>query len=65
MVRIPVSYTHLFTDIAQEKGIQIQTRIEPGLQLTADQTLMIRLLGNLLENAVNYGFIKWKVPSVH
>ena len=44
-----------FTGIAQEKGIQIQTRIEPGLQLTADQTLMIRLLGNLLENAVNYG----------
>lgn len=44
-----------FTGIAQEKGIQIQTRIEPGLQLTADQTLMIRLLGNLLENAVSYG----------
>ena len=44
-----------FADIAQEKGIQIQTRIEPGLQLTADQTLMIRFLGNLLENAVNYG----------
>lgn len=44
-----------FTDIAGEKNIKIQTEIEPDLSLTADQTLMIRLIGNLLENAVNYG----------
>lgn len=47
--------TEEFTDGAKEKEIEIQTDIEPGLYLTADQTLMIRLLGNLLENAVNYG----------
>lgn len=44
-----------FIDIAKEQDIEIQTEIEPELYLTADQTLMIRLLGNLLENAVNYG----------
>ena len=54
-----------FTGIAQEKGIQIQTRIEPGLQLTADQTLMIRLLGNLLENAVSYLSIQNEIGRAH
>ena len=44
-----------FTDLAKEKNIEIQTEIDPELYLIADQTLMIRLLGNLLENAVNYG----------
>ena len=44
-----------FIDIAKEQDIEIQTEIEPELYLTADQTLIIRLLGNLLENAVNYG----------
>lgn len=44
-----------FAEIAKEKNIAIQTEIEPNLRMTADQTLMIRLLGNLLENAVNYG----------
>lgn len=44
-----------FREIAGKKGIQIHMEIEPGLYFMADQTLMIRLLGNLLENAVNYG----------
>ena len=44
-----------FIDMAKEQDIEIQTEIEPELYLTADQTLIIRLLGNLLENAVNYG----------
>ena len=44
-----------FTEIAREKQISIQADIPPEVYLTADQTLMIRLWGNLLENAVNYG----------
>ena len=44
-----------FTEIAREKKIDIETDIEPEIYLTADQTLMIRLWGNLLENAINYG----------
>lgn len=44
-----------FIEIARGKDIQVSAHIEPQLYLTADQTLMIRLLGNLMENAVNYG----------
>ncbi len=44
-----------FTEIARGKNIGIEANIEPEIYWTADQTLMIRLWGNLLENAVNYG----------
>ena len=44
-----------FQEIAEEKSITLEAQIEPGLYLTADQTLMIRMWNNLLENAVNYG----------
>lgn len=44
-----------FMEIAREKDITLQVEIKPELYLMADQTLMIRLFGNLLENAVNYG----------
>jgi signal transduction histidine kinase len=47
--------TEEFTEIAREKEISIEAQIEPGLFLTADQTLLIRLWGNLFENAVRYG----------
>ncbi len=44
-----------FAEIARGRDIALETDIEPGIYMKADQTLMIRLLGNLLENAVNYG----------
>lgn len=44
-----------YAEVARNKGISLKTQIEPGLHLTADETLMIRLWGNLLQNAVNYG----------
>lgn len=44
-----------YAEIARNKGISLKAQIEPGLHLTADETLMIRLWGNLLQNAVNYG----------
>lgn len=44
-----------YAEVARNKGISLKAQIEPGLRLTADETLMIRLWGNLLQNAVNYG----------
>ena len=42
-------------DIAAGKRITIHRRIEEGVYINGDQTLLIRLWMNLLENAVNYG----------
>lgn len=40
---------------ARQKNITIYTEIAAGLVLLADQTLVMRLLLNLLQNAVRYG----------
>ncbi len=40
---------------AQQKNIVIHTEIAPGLFIRADQTSMMRLLLNLLQNAIRYG----------
>ena len=42
-------------DIASEKRITVHRRIEDGIFIDGDQTLLIRLWMNLLENAVSYG----------
>ncbi len=42
-------------DIAAEAEISLEADIEKGLYLMADQTLMIRLWSNLLQNAICYG----------
>lgn len=42
-------------DMAEPKGIQIETDIQPQVTLCGDETLMIRMWMNLLENAVRYG----------
>ena len=44
-----------YADAAAPRHITVQEEIEPGLSMQADQTLLIRLLGNLLQNAVHYG----------
>lgn len=44
-----------FREIAAEKRISLSAKIEPGLVMEGDQTLLIRLWSNLLENAVRYG----------
>lgn len=41
--------------LAQEKGISITTDIEPDIIAFVDETFYIRLLMNLLSNAVSYG----------
>lgn len=40
---------------AEEKGIEILTKIQPGLELMADETMLMRLWINLISNAVRYG----------
>lgn len=36
------------------RGVRIETRIEPGIQAQADETLYIRILVNLISNALRY-----------
>lgn len=40
---------------AEKKKIHIQTSFQPGCMLRADETLMLRLLINLLSNAIQFG----------
>ena len=42
-------------EIAEEKGIQIETEIEENVEGYADETMFIRLWMNLIGNAVTYG----------
>ena len=42
-------------DSAAARGISIETRIPPGLAMGGDETMIMRLLINLVSNAVSYG----------
>lgn len=44
-----------FVQVAVQKDITLSADIQPGLFVTADQTLLLRLWENLLRNAVTYG----------
>ena len=39
---------------ADARGIAIQTEIEPGLILKGDETMLMRMLINLMENGIKY-----------
>ena len=41
--------------LAAEKEITLDTRIQPGIMASVDETLYIRMLTNLISNAVSYG----------
>ncbi|MCQ4871808.1 two-component sensor histidine kinase, partial [Blautia producta] len=41
--------------IAAAKGIRLETAISPDIMVRGDETLLIRLWLNLLQNAVTYG----------
>ena len=41
--------------MAAEKAIKVSTGISSGLYVKGDETLLIRMVMNLVENAVNYG----------
>ena len=42
-------------ETARDKDITVQTEIDPGLTLTGDETMLMRMLLNLMENGVKYG----------
>lgn len=40
---------------AEARNITVQTELEPGMMVQGDETLLMRLLINLTENAIRYG----------
>lgn len=40
--------------VAEEQGITLRGEIQPGIEVTADETLMMRVMMNLLTNAMKY-----------
>ena len=42
-------------ELANSRSITVSTDIQPELYITGDETMLLRLLMNLLENAVKYG----------
>lgn len=47
--------TEEMSERAKNKGIRMHLEIEPGLWCEADETLLMRLFINLLDNAITYG----------
>ena len=41
--------------IAEDKGIRINTQIEPNIHMQADETMIMRMIINLISNAITYG----------
>ena len=42
------------TYIVEEQGVQLHSQIDPDIQVTADETLLMRVVMNLLTNAMKY-----------
>lgn len=42
-------------EFAEEKNIVITKKIEPNLLMNADETMLMRMMINLIENGINYG----------
>lgn len=40
---------------AAQRGIRVETDVEPGLTICGDETMLMRMLLNLMENGVKYG----------
>jgi signal transduction histidine kinase len=44
----------LYEPLAEDKGLDVQAMIAPGLQVLGDRNLIAQLLSNLLDNAIKY-----------
>lgn len=42
-------------ELALRRAIRVETQIEPGLCIEGDETLLLRMLLNLMENGIRYG----------
>lgn len=45
----------LYTPVAEDSGISLDTQIEPGIEFDANRELIGQALVNLVENAIKYG----------
>jgi signal transduction histidine kinase len=43
------------SELAEEKQIEIHTHIQPNINLEGDETLLLRMIINLIENSICYG----------
>lgn len=53
--RLALEVARELEPVAEEAGIALETRVEPGVWLKADPALLTRLAVNLLGNAIRYG----------
>lgn len=53
--RSPKVLPEEYTELALEKNIHLNYEINTDINVAADQTLLIRMLANLLQNAITYG----------
>ena len=53
------------TLLAEEKNIKIKSTIEPDIEITADETLILRVIMNLMNNAVKYSKESFENSFVH
>ena len=51
---IVADLAELYSPVAEDEGIEVQTRIEPGVTLKANRELIGQAMVNLLENAMKY-----------
>ena len=45
---------HLYDPLAEDKGLQTEAHIPPGLLILGDRNLIAQVLSNLLDNAIKY-----------
>ncbi len=41
--------------LAEEKGVTVEADVQPGIHVAGDETMLIRMILNLMDNAMKYG----------
>jgi signal transduction histidine kinase len=52
--RLVAEAASVYEDVADDKQISIDTRVDPGLTVSADRDRLRQVLANLLDNAIKY-----------
>ena len=53
-----------FKELAKAKEIEVEYEIEDGIYLEIDETLFIRMIDNVIENAIKYSFENSKIKII-